>query len=96
MPRIARVVATGFPHHLTQRGNRRQRTFFCDEDFGASGDDMTTHYIVNVDLDAARRLFEFERLPPLFREAEPEEAWDHQLQERYRRVRQSILGEVPE
>ncbi len=28
MPRIARVVATGIPHHITQRGNRRQETFF--------------------------------------------------------------------
>ena len=33
MPRIARVVAPGFPHHVTQRGNRRQRTFFCDQDY---------------------------------------------------------------
>src|SRR4029077_14402136 len=23
----------GFPHHITQRGNRRQQTFFCDEDY---------------------------------------------------------------
>lgn len=33
MARIARVVAPGLPHHITQRGNRRQRTFFCDEDY---------------------------------------------------------------
>ena len=33
MARIARVVAPGFPHHVTQRGNRRQRTFFQDEDY---------------------------------------------------------------
>ena len=33
MPRIARVVAPGVPHHITQRGNRRQQTFFCDEDY---------------------------------------------------------------
>ena len=32
MARIARVVAPGFPHHITQRGNRRQETFFSDED----------------------------------------------------------------
>jgi putative transposase len=31
--RLARVVAPGFPPHITQRGNRRQQTFFCDEDF---------------------------------------------------------------
>jgi len=35
MPRIARVVAPGFPHHITQRGNRRQETFFRDEDYVA-------------------------------------------------------------
>ncbi len=33
MPRLARVVAPGLPHHVTQRGNRRQRTFFCGEDY---------------------------------------------------------------
>lgn len=33
MARIARVIAPGFPHHITQRGNRRQETFFCDEDY---------------------------------------------------------------
>lgn len=33
MARIARVIAAGYPHHITQRGNRRQQTFFCDEDY---------------------------------------------------------------
>ena len=33
MARIARVVAPGIPHHVTQRGNRRQETFFCDENY---------------------------------------------------------------
>jgi len=28
MARIARVIAPGCPHRVTQRGNRRQRTFF--------------------------------------------------------------------
>ena len=28
-------MAPGFPHHITQRGNRRLQTFFCDEDYGA-------------------------------------------------------------
>ena len=31
MSRLARVVVPGYPHHVTQRGNRRLRTFFCDE-----------------------------------------------------------------
>jgi len=33
MARIARVVAPGLPHHVTQRGNRRQETFFCKDDY---------------------------------------------------------------
>jgi putative transposase len=33
MARLARVVAPGVPHHVTQRGNRRQRTFFTDDDY---------------------------------------------------------------
>jgi REP-associated tyrosine transposase len=36
MARLARVVAPGLPHHVTQRGNRRQKTFFCDEDYESS------------------------------------------------------------
>ncbi|KUK52129.1 MAG: Transposase [Desulfotomaculum sp. 46_296] len=28
-------MAPGVPHHVTQRGNRRQQTFFCDEDYKA-------------------------------------------------------------
>ena len=32
MPRIARVVAPGFPHHVTQRGSRSQRVFFSNQD----------------------------------------------------------------
>ncbi len=32
MPRQARVVIPGAPHHITQRGNRRQQTFFSDAD----------------------------------------------------------------
>lgn len=33
MARIARVVAPGIPHHVTQRGNRRQPVFFRDSDY---------------------------------------------------------------
>jgi putative transposase len=32
MARIARVVAPGIPHHIVQRGNRRQTVFFSDAD----------------------------------------------------------------
>jgi len=33
MARIARLVIPGYPHHVTQRGNRRHPTFFCEEDY---------------------------------------------------------------
>ena len=33
MARMARAVATGIPHHVTQRGNRRQQTFFWEGDY---------------------------------------------------------------
>lgn len=33
MARMARVVVPFYPHHITQRGNRRQRTFFGDDDY---------------------------------------------------------------
>ena len=35
MARLARVVVPGVPHHVTQRGNRRQETFFAEEDYAA-------------------------------------------------------------
>jgi putative transposase len=35
MGRIARVVTPCVPHHVTQRGNRRQKTFFSHEDYEA-------------------------------------------------------------
>ncbi len=33
MPRIARVSVPSVPHHITQRGNRRQKTFFSNKDY---------------------------------------------------------------
>jgi putative transposase len=33
MARLPRLVLPGIPHHVTQRGNRRQRTFFEDGDY---------------------------------------------------------------
>jgi len=35
MARLARLVVPGMPHHITQRGNRRQQTFFNDGDYQA-------------------------------------------------------------
>ena len=35
MARLARIVVPDVPHHVTQRGNRRQEVFFADEDYVA-------------------------------------------------------------
>lgn len=31
-PRIARICAEGYPHHITQRGNNKENVFFDEED----------------------------------------------------------------
>ncbi len=41
MARLARLVVPGMPHHVTQRGNRRQQTFFNEGDYAAYRDLMT-------------------------------------------------------
>ncbi len=33
MARLARLVVPGLPHHVTQRGNGRQKVFFSDDDY---------------------------------------------------------------
>lgn len=33
MPRLARTVFANVPHHITQRGNRREDVFFVDDDY---------------------------------------------------------------
>ena len=51
MARLARVVAPGLPHHVTQRGNRRQDCFFNDDDHRAYLDLMAewcAHYGVAI------------------------------------------------
>lgn len=32
MPRLARIIVPGFPHHVTQRGSRNQIVFFSNKD----------------------------------------------------------------
>ena len=32
MPRVARIVVPGHPHHITQKGNYQQNVFFDDSD----------------------------------------------------------------
>jgi putative transposase len=43
MPRSARIVVPGLPHHVTQRGNRRQETFFDAADYTLYLDLLTRH-----------------------------------------------------
>ncbi|HEV2080189.1 MAG TPA: transposase [Allosphingosinicella sp.] len=38
MARLARIVVPDVPHHVTQRGNRRQKVFFKEEDYAAYKD----------------------------------------------------------
>ena len=38
MARLARIVVPDIPHHVTQRGNRRQEVFFSDRDYAAYRD----------------------------------------------------------
>ncbi len=33
MARMPGVVVPDYPHHVTQRGIRRQKTVFCDDDY---------------------------------------------------------------
>lgn len=35
MARLARIVVPDVPHHVTQRGNRRQEVFFSEDDYAA-------------------------------------------------------------
>jgi putative transposase len=49
MPRYRRLVVPGYPHHVTQRGVRRQKTFFDDRDYcsylSLATDLLTSHSI---------------------------------------------------
>jgi len=51
MARLARVVAPGYPHHIIQRGNRRQQAFFSEEDYRVYLDLMSEYcqrYLLKV------------------------------------------------
>lgn len=43
MARLARVVIPDHPHHVTQRGNGRARTFFGDDDYALYRDLLAEH-----------------------------------------------------
>ena len=44
MARLARIVAPGHPHHVTQRGNRRQPIFFEQSDYALYRDLLAEQY----------------------------------------------------
>jgi putative transposase len=51
MPRKARAVAVGYPHHITQRGNNRAPVFFDDQDrltYLSLLERYSKKYLVNV------------------------------------------------
>ncbi|HWG04046.1 MAG TPA: hypothetical protein VG271_03440 [Beijerinckiaceae bacterium] len=43
MARLARLVIPGLPHHVSQRGNGRARTFFDDADYALYRDLRAEH-----------------------------------------------------
>jgi putative transposase len=43
MARLARFIIPGIPHHVTQRGNGRQQTFFGDDDYALYRDLLREH-----------------------------------------------------
>ena len=45
MPRLPRLSASGVPQHVIQRGNNRQVTFFCDQDYGVYLDKLKDYAI---------------------------------------------------
>lgn len=80
MARMARAVAVGIPHHVTQRGNRRQQTFFCEDDYqtyillvaewcsryGVEIWGIGGHITFFMEFGRFRRGFEFCELRPVF------------------------------
>ena len=50
MPRIARVTVSGYPHHVTQRGNNRDTVFFDDEDRGFCKSTLKSYCHVNLEM----------------------------------------------
>jgi hypothetical protein len=45
MARVARIAVPGIPHHVTQRGNRRQPIFVEPEDYALYRDLLAERYL---------------------------------------------------
>jgi len=53
MPRIARIIVEGLPHHITQRGNRKQKVFFSERDYQAYLTLLGAHSkLFNIDVES--------------------------------------------
>jgi len=51
MTHLARLVIPGLPHHVTQRGNGRAQTFFCEADYRLYRDLLATScHAANVEI----------------------------------------------
>ncbi len=58
MPKFARLVVPGYPHHVTQRGIRKQRTFFDHSDYQAY-----TELLANLRKSAGVRIWSYCLMP---------------------------------
>jgi len=58
MARLPRLVLPGCPYHVTQRGNRRQQTFFGDEDYALYRD-----LLAQVADDAGTEIWTYRLMP---------------------------------
>ncbi|MDN5939171.1 MAG: transposase, partial [Salinisphaera sp.] len=47
MARLPRIIVPGIPHHVTQRGNRRQQVFLQQDDYALYRDLFAQHCIAN-------------------------------------------------
>jgi len=46
MPRLARIVIPNIPHHIVQRGNRKQQTFFSEHDMATYLEILKKHFLL--------------------------------------------------
>ncbi|MDN5848246.1 MAG: transposase [Nitrococcus sp.] len=47
MSRLPRITVPGIPHHVTQRGNRRQKVFLQEDDYAVYRDLLAQHCVAN-------------------------------------------------
>ncbi|MEN8131871.1 MAG: transposase, partial [Pseudomonadota bacterium] len=47
MARLPRITIPGIAHHVTQRGNRRQRIFIEEDDYALYRDLLAQHCVAN-------------------------------------------------